>query len=134
MQTDGDNPVPTSSTVPQQKEPGWWPAVICIAALLALGSCVWVAREGALARQEETEMAVRLSRMDGHQLCNLAYLSSTPAVLNGRTPSIYAPERVLIGPPAVFECPMLRKGGVEAEPLTVIRLCTDLREDCVETR
>ena len=114
--------------------PGWLPGVLSLIAFLTVGGCLLLARESAELRHEETEMAVRLARMDGNQLCNLAYLSANRTLLDGRSPSIYAPKRVLVGPPAIFECSMIREGGVDAEPLIVIQRCSALRKDCVELR
>ena len=129
-----DTTAATQTPASNKKGPSWIPGILSLCGILFVSGCLFLAHEDASARHEETEMAVRLARMDGHQLCNLAYLSASSTQLNGRTPSIYAPKRVLVGPPAIFECDMIREGGVSAEPLIVIQRCTSLREDCVEVR
>ncbi|VDC51417.1 hypothetical protein [Brevundimonas mediterranea] len=82
---------------------------------------------------ERDDLAMRLARIGGNQTCNIGWLKATDQGLaDGRTPSIFAPEVRVVGPPRVLSCPMIRTGGVEAEPLIVFERCRDVDMDCVD--
>ena len=82
---------------------------------------------------ERDDLAMRLVGLDGNQTCNIAWLKATDQGLaDDRTPSIFAPEVRVVGPPRVLSCPMIRTGGVEAEPLIVFERCRDVDMDCVD--
>lgn len=110
-----------------------------VGAMVALGLVGVVAAVLALAwnsgkdSYERDDLAMRLAGLDGNQTCNIAWLKATDAGLSdSRTPSIYAPEVRVVGPPRVLSCPMIKAGGVEADPLIVFERCRAVDMDCVD--
>ncbi|WP_291535575.1 hypothetical protein [Brevundimonas sp.] len=92
-----------------------------------------LARNNGEALYERDNLAMRLAGLEGNQTCNIAWLKAMDqGVSDGRTPSIFAPEVRVVGPPRVLSCPMIRTGGVEADPLIVFERCRRVDMSCVD--
>ena len=83
--------------------------------------------------EERDQLAAKIAGLDGSEICNIAWIKAGEAgIADGRTPSIYAPEVRVVGPPRVLACGMIREGGKDAEPLLIYERCRDLNRRCVE--
>lgn len=108
---------------------------IAMGVITIIGVLLLLARNNGESLYERDNLALRLAGLEGNQTCNIAWLKANDQGLSeDRTPSIFAPQVRVVGPPRVLSCPMIKSGGVEAEPLIVFERCRDVDMDCVDLR
>ncbi len=103
-----------------------------VAVLVGFIALSMFAYNGAKERNESEDLALQIARVGGNQYCALAWIMAREAGLDdGRTPGAYAPDVLVLGPPQVMSCGMIRTGGVDAEPLVFVRRCRELDRRCI---
>lgn len=109
-----------------------WVVYLVLALVAAAVLILWAARNHGENLYERDELAKRIASVGGHPTCAMAWMKARPDQLNGLTPSAYAPEVELLGPPRIVSCGLIDSNGREKARLKMFERCRDVNMDCVE--